>query len=72
MLFNELSFTIEVSEIGKAIGLQKMLKYGKEVLTKPLEILFNHVLLSGGFLSAWNISWLKHLHKGGKTTDINR
>ncbi len=82
-LFNELSFTIEVNEIEKAIAKLKngkgidlikneMLKYGKEVLTKPLKLLFNYVLLSGVFPTALNISWLKPLHKGGKTTDPNR
>ncbi len=47
-----------------------MLKYGREVLTKLLKLLFNHVILSGGFPSAEKISWLKPPHKGGKTTSL--
>ena len=83
--YNALSFKIKNEEISKAISNLKngkacgidlvsneMLKASSSLLIPALNKLFNMVLASGQYSSAWSNSWLKPLHKGGDRTDPNR
>ena len=84
-IFNDLSYKISDDEIvkalstlknGKACGIDlitnEMLKASSSLLLPALNKLFNMVLVSGHYPSAWSSSWLKPLHKGGDRTDPNR
>ncbi len=84
-IFNDLSFKINNEEIIKALGNLKngkacgidlitneMLKASSSILLPAFHKLFNLILTSGQYPSAWSNSWLKPLHKGGDQTDPNR
>ena len=84
-IFNNLSFKIKNDEItkaitnlkkGKACGIDlitnEMIKASSSILLPALNKLFNMILTSGHYPSAWSSSWLKPLHKAGDRSDPNR
>ena len=84
-IFNELCARIKDEEVSKAISslkrgktcglnliLNEMIKACGALLLPVLNKLFNMILVSGHYPSAWCNSWLKPLHKGGDHTDPNR
>ena len=84
-VFNELCIKIKDDEItkainslkrGKACGLDlvtnEMIKTCGTLLLPALSKLFNMILVSGHYPSAWCSSWIKPLHKGGDRTEPNR
>ena len=60
---------------GKSAGadliLNKMLKVGKDILVKPIHILFNKILSSGEYPKNWDTSIITPIFKGGHSSDIN-
>ena len=48
-----------------------MLKVGKDILIKPIHILFNKILSSGEYPKNWDTSIITPIFKGGYSSDIN-
>ena len=48
-----------------------MLKTGKDVLTKPLCILFNNIIENGVYPKKWNCSIITPVFKGGNSSELN-
>ena len=48
-----------------------MLKVGKDILVKPIHILFNKILSSGEYPKNWDTSIITPIFKGGHSSDIN-
>ena len=78
----ELNREIELAEVqaaikalknGKACGLDgisnEMIKYGQHALVKPLTQLFNHILMSGFYPSAWALGYISPIYKSGNPLD---
>ena len=77
-IFNELNFRITENEVQKAIAslkrgkaagqdliLNEMIKTGMATLTPVFTKLFNQILNSGSFPTAWRYNFLTPLHKKG-------
>ena len=67
---SEILTSIENLKRGKPPGtdlvLNEMLKTGKDVLTKPLCILFNNIIENGVYPKKWSCSIITPVFKGGK------
>ena len=72
---SEIHTSIKNLKRGKSPGtdlvLNEMLKTGKDVLTKPLCILFNNIIENGVYPKKWNCSIITPVFKGGNSSELN-
>ena len=72
---NEVMSTIKKLKNNKAYGndyiVNEMIKSAADKIKKPLSKLFNNILKSGVYPSAWSMSWITPIHKKGDVLDPN-